>query len=215
MPLPDDTYFPPAPARALFRRRRGRMAAVVLLAASLAAACASKDVAPACPRVAVLNSAGSLTRFAPGSGRDILDIDFQADMADVVSACRDNQTRDGRPITLVALAPVLVASRGPANRDHQARFSYFVSVIDSGQQILTKQIFPVEIDFTGNRNRVVLRDDNPLITVDVPNAKGVGARGYEILVGFQLTQDEIDYNRKRAAGGDVGSALIKGPGPIQ
>jgi hypothetical protein len=187
-----------------------------MLAASLATGCSSgKDVAPACPRVAVLNGAGSLTRFGPGSGRDILDVDFQAEMADVVSACRDDQKRDGRPISLVALAPVLIASRGPANHDRQARFSYFVSVIDSGQQILTKQIFPVEIDFSDNRNRVVLRDDNPPITVDVPNAKGSGARAYEILVGFQLTQDEIDYNRKRAGGGDVGGALIQAPGSIQ
>ncbi len=188
---------------------------LALLATSLGTACSSKDVAPACPRVAVLNGAGSLTRFAPGPGRDLLDVDFQADMADLVSACRDKQAPDGKPITVVALAPVLVANRGPANRDHQARFSYFVSVVDSGQQILTKQIFPIEIDFSGNRNRVVLRDDDPPITVDVPNPKGVGARGYEILLGFQLTQDEIDYNRKRAAGGDVGGALIREPGPIQ
>ena len=189
--------------------------AVALAAASLATACSSKDVAPACPRVAVLNGASSLTRFASGPGRDLLDIDFQADIADLVSACRDDQKRDGKPITLVALAPVLVASRGPANADRQARFSYFVSVVDGDQQILTKQIFPVEIDFSGNRNRVVLRDDDPPITVDMPNSKGVGARSYEILVGFQLTQDEIDYNRKRAAGGGVGGALIREPGPIQ
>lgn len=182
----------------------------------MVAACSSgKDIAPACPRVAVLNGAGSLTRFAPGPGRDILDIDFQADITDVVSACRDDQKRDGKPISLVALAPVLVASRGPANQDRQARFSYFVSVIDSGQNILNKAIYPVQIDFSGNHNRVVLRDDDPPITVDVPNAKGAAARSYEILVGLQLTQDEIDYNRKRAGAGDVGGALIQAPGSVQ
>lgn len=214
--MPEVTHCPPPPAPAgSHRRGRRRGVFLLLLAAAALAGCASKDVAPACPRVAVLNSAGSLTRFAPGPGRDILDIDFQADMGDVVSACRDDQSRNDRPVSLVVLAPVLIASRGPANRDHQARFSYFVSVVDSGQQILTKQIFPVEIDFSGNRNRVVLRDDDPPITVDVPNPKGVGARAYEILVGFQLTQDEIDYNRKRAAAADVGGALIPEPGSIQ
>lgn len=187
----------------------------LLLVPMLMAACSSKkDVAPACPRVSVLGEAGTMTRFAPGPGRDILDIDFEAEVADVSSACRDHK-RDGKPVSLVVLAPVLVASRGPANTDRQAQFSYFVSVVDSAQQILTKQIFPVTIDFSGNRNRVAFRDDDPPITVDVPNPGGAGARAYEILVGMQLTQDEIDYNRKRSTDGDVRGALIPGSVPIQ
>ncbi|MFO1152444.1 MAG: hypothetical protein U1E42_02095 [Rhodospirillales bacterium] len=216
MPLPDVTSSPPAPVGALVSRRR--MIPVALLTAALLtgalAACSSKEKPPACPRVAVLNGAGTLTRFAPGGGRDILDMDFEAEIADVVSACRD-QKRDGNPISVVVVAPVLVANRGPANQDRQARFNYFVSVVDGSETILTKQIFPIAMDFSGSRNRVVLRDDDPPITIDVPNPQKIGARGYEILVGFQLTQEEIDYNRKRAASGDVGGALIQPPGSVQ
>jgi hypothetical protein len=196
---------------------RSVLGAVALSAVATAGivGCSSKEPPPTCPRVAVVNGTGSLTRFAPGSGRDLVDVDFQASIVDLVSACKDRQERNGRPVAKVLLAPVIVTDRGPANTSRQAAFAYFVSVVDGDQQILTKQTFAVSVEFTGNRSRVVLRDDDPPIVVDVPNPKGTGARSYEILVGFQLDQSEIEYNLQQAGSGTPGGALIREPGPIQ
>lgn len=191
-------------------------ATAAMVAAAALAGCSSKEPPPpACPRVAVLNGTGSLTRFAPGSGRDLTDVDFEASLVDLVSACKDKQEKNGRPIAKVMLAPVFVVDRGPTNTSRKATFAYFVSVIDAQQQILNKQTFAVDIDFAGNRNRVVRRDDDPPIVVDVPDPKGVGARGYEILVGFQLDRDEIEHNLRQAGSGTPAGALIREPGPIQ
>lgn len=187
----------------------------VALAAQLVAGCSSKEPPPSCPRVAVLAGTGSLTRFGPGGGRDLTDVDFQASIVDVATACRDIGKKSDRPVAKVLVAPIILTDRGPANSSRQADFAYFVSVVDVEQRILNKRTFPVRIDFPGNRSRVVLRDDDPPIVIEVPNPTGVGARGYEIIVGIQLDRDEIDYNLQQAAGRTPGGALIREPGPIQ
>jgi hypothetical protein len=194
---------------------RARSPILLALAAAALAACTSKEPPPACPRVAVVGAAASLTRFAAGPGRDLTDVDFQASIVDLVSACRDTGTRGAQPMAKLMVAPVLVIDRGPANTSRQASFAYFVSVVDPDQRILNKQTFPVAVGFPGNRNRVVLRDDDPPIFVDVPNPQGAGAREYEILVGIQLDQSEIDYNLRQAGGGTPAGALIREPGPIE
>lgn len=198
------------------RLRVDAVAVIVAAASAVTAGCSSsRDEAPACPDVAVVSDASTVTRFAPGPGRDLLDVDLQAEIADLVSSCKDKEKRDGNPVAKVALAPVIVASRGPANQERTQRLRYFVSVVDGNQQILQKQIFDLAIDFTENRTRVVIRDDAPPITVDVPNAKGAGARGYQILVGFQLTPEELAYNRNRRGVGVTPGTLTRQPGQLQ
>jgi hypothetical protein len=177
----------------------------MVLAAAVAAACTGgAETAPACPRVAIVTAAGTLTRFAPGAGRDLLDVEYRAEIADLITACKDEE-KAGKPVATVVLAPVIVADRGPANRDRQVGLRYFVSVVDADQRILQKASYDVPVEFSQNRDRVVIRDDDPPIVVAVPNAKGEAARGYEVLVGFQLTPDDLDYNQQQ--GGRFGSTL--------
>jgi hypothetical protein len=53
------------------------------------------------------------------------------------------------------------------------------------------------VEFPGNLTRVALRDDDPPVTVDIPLPAGRAATDYQILVGFQLSPDELEYNRRR------------------
>ena len=172
---------------------RWRASLIVMIIALIASACSSDKQTKACPRVAVLSEAGSLTRFAPGAGRDILDVDFQGEFADLVTEC-DYPNAKEPPKVVVQLAPVLTLSRGAANNDRKAEFAYFVSVVRN-EEILSKQLFEVESTFAGNRSRIVVRDDNPPIMIDIPLSDRNSAREYEILVGFQLTADELQHNQ--------------------
>jgi hypothetical protein len=146
-----------------------------------------------CPRVAVLSEAGSLTRYVPGSGTDILDIDFQGEIADLVAQCEFPDVKGTRQV-LVQLAPVFVLSRGAANTNRKVDFTYFVSVVRN-EEILSKQLFMVSSEFAGNRSRVVLKDDNPPIDIDIPLPYRAAEYEYEILVGFQLTPEELQRNQ--------------------
>ena len=191
------------------------IAAAVALMATVAACSSNRDEAPACPATAVVSDAGTITRFGPGPARDLLNVDLQGEIADLVVACNDKAKRDGVQVAEVVVAPIIVASRGPANLNRTPILRYFVSVVDANQQILQKQAFDLPLDFTDNRTRLVIRDDDPPIKIYVPNRKGSGARGYQVLVGFQLTQEELTYNQQRGAGGVAPGALTRQSGPIQ
>jgi hypothetical protein len=173
-----------------------RIIPAVLLATAMLLGCSSDDKQmKVCPRVAVLSEAGKITRFQPGPGRDILDIDFQGDIGDIVASCDYPDVKKGVRRVTVQVAPVFVFSRGAANRDPTIDFTYFVSVVRDGQ-ILSKQQFDAQTQFIANRARVIVRDDNPPITIDIPLPYKAAEYEYEVLVGFQLTADELAYNQR-------------------
>jgi hypothetical protein len=176
--------------------RRPRIAAAVALAALLLHGCSSDDArTKVCPRVAVLSEAGSMTRFQPGPGRDILDIDFQGDIGDIVASCRFPDAKDGVRRVTVQVAPVFVFTRGAANRESIIDFTYFVSVVRN-EEILSKQEFEIQTRFAENRARVIARDDDPPIDIDIPLPYKGSEYEYEVLLGFQLSADELAYNRR-------------------
>lgn len=178
-------------------------AAAALLVLGLLAGCAGKEQAarPLCPPVQALADATSLTRFAPGGGRDLVDVDHEITILGIDSGCdyEGGSGSAGRALQ-VAVAPTFSAYRGPANTNRQARFIYFVSVVDSGGNVLSKQDFPVFVEFPGNRTRVEFRDDSPPVVVTLPPVPGQQPAANRIYVGFQLTPEELSYNRGRRAG---------------
>lgn len=179
-------------------RRAGlRLPALVACALGLAACAGSAERPPACPRAGVLNDAATMTRFAPGGGRDPLDIDFNVEIADLASGCQFEKKGKKFDRLVVAVAPVLVTTRGPANASRKADYVYFVSLIGPDGDILNKQSFPVTVSFSGNQRELTLRDDDPPVTVDIPLTRAEDALNYEVILGLQLTEDELQYNRQR------------------
>lgn len=183
---------------AVFRRfvATALAATVLLVVAGCGSTADNKRPLP-CPRVSVLDDAATLTRFAGGAGQDLVDIDYQVEVSDILAGCKYVQSESDKQAIVVAMAPVMVAIRGPANHDREARFDYFVSVVDSERDVLNKQIFGVTVKFPGNITRVSLKDSDPPVTVDIPLAAGRSATDYQIFVGLQLTPDELEYNRRR------------------
>lgn len=177
------------------QHRPWQTAACMLVMAALIGCSSDDKQMKVCPRVAVLSEAGKITRFQPGPGRDILDIDFQGEIGDVVASCEYPDAKQGQRQVTVQVAPVFVFSRGAANRQPTIDFTYFVSVVRDGR-ILSKQQFEAQTQLLPNRGRVIVRDDNPPITVDIPLPYKAAEYEYEVLLGFQLTADELAYNQR-------------------
>lgn len=182
------------------RRTLHLLAAFAVVAVTLPACSSDSARRPACPSVLVLADAATLTAFVPGRGTDILDVDYEVDIADILSGCEVDRSDRNNPFLTVAVAPVLVVGRGAANQTGTASFSYFVSVVREGNQIANKMTFPVDVAFEGNRNRVVLREDDPPISVNIPLAGGANPFADEVIVGLQLSPDQLEYNQQRRAG---------------
>ncbi len=178
---------------------RSAAAAAGLSVALAVSGCGSSPEPPECPPVSVLGEAASLTRFAQGRGRDLVDVDFRAELTDLRSGCIYAKEEGGASKLVVAVAPSIAAARGPANEDRKADFQYFVSVVGGDADILNKQLFPVSVAFPGNSTRVDIVQDDPPVSIDLPIA-AAGEEYYEILLGLQLSEDELQYNRRMAGG---------------
>ena len=151
-----------------------------------------------CPRVSVLLEGASITKFRPGPGRDIIDIIYQGEIRDVTYSCEfdiDGDTRAGT--VAVELSLVIEAERGAADRERKATFQYFVSIPKFRPLPQGKAIFDTQVEFPGNRSRVTWTDKK--VPLEIPLKAGQSGSDFEIIVGFQVSREEMEFNRRRRA----------------
>ena len=141
----------------------------------------------ACPKISILRDANHVTLYRPG-GQDATSVQARAQIVDYGGNC----TYDETGVT-VDVSLFLVAERGPAMTGGALPLNYFAAVIDPMGNTLTKTQFDTTIDFTGNSPRAGSRED---LEPHIPLAKGKDARGYQVMVGFQLSRAQLDANRK-------------------
>jgi hypothetical protein len=166
------------------------IAAACALAAAVVLTLAGCSTKPAaiCPRVAVLDQASTITKFAPGSAATGNDILYRADITRVDTDCK--YSGSGNADLEANLRLYITAERGPALRGNVANADYFVVVTDRGGVVLAKRTFPLKIDF-GNQQAVNLTEG----TWQYFRLNRGGGAGYEIWSGWQLTDAELQYNR--------------------
>lgn len=181
-------------------RRQSIACAVMVLTGLVGAGCAgdSDDETRACPSISILADAAQLSRYADGSRKDILDLNYRVDFADLLAGCKFKKIEGAPNVIKVGLSPVFVVTLGAANQDRQAPFNYFVSVVTADRQILTKQIFEMDPQFPPGRARIVTGEYDTPIAIDIPLGEGRSARDYAIMVGLQLTEAELLQNREGA-----------------
>lgn len=179
----------------------GKFARAAIACLLVLAACSSKEPnRTPCPSARVLAGPSQLTRFADGGGRDPVDVAFEAQFQRVSGECSYNK---GGERIAVDLTVVLDVARGPAATDGPVSFSYFVAVSEKGDgpeaepRILTRQSFPVETSFPPGRNGLRYTD---VLDVTIPRGKDRAVADYVLYLGFELTPEELSYNRSK--GGD-------------
>jgi len=169
-----------------------RLLPAILATAALAAcsAPALTEFAPSCPRVAVLADAADLSRYRPGGGQDLTDLIADGRIAGFQGDCQ----REDKEHVRASLSVDLAVQRGPAAPSRRIDVSYFVAVRE-GERILDKQIYPLRVDFPENRDTV--RVTGPEASLLVAVSKEKSAAAYDVLIGFQLTPEELALNRRR------------------
>lgn len=163
------------------------LAPLPLVVAALALLSSCNRTPPACPGATIIGDGSTVTKFREGPGRDLTDVVAEGQIVDIAVEC--GYDRRGVDVTLqVAIA----ATRGPADRSRKAEFDYFVAITDAQRNILAKEVFRVQFQFPPNQQRVgQVEEIEPRIPLK-DRAEGVS---YQIVVGFQLTPEEIEWNR--------------------
>ncbi len=177
-----------------------RLVAVLALAAAAAVAgpagCSwfNSDPPPPCPRAFILSDGSSVTQFKDGPGRDLTDVQYEAQIAEIKSACKFAADAKGKPNQIVGVQvnATLTALRGPALPAATVEVPFFVAVTDRQRMVLQKVTFNAKFVFEqGKRRAAVLEETESLITIE----EGRQSRDYQIVVGLQLTEDQLQYNR--------------------
>lgn len=165
--------------------RTGAILAAPLLAVVLSSCGVTADQR-ACPAVEVISSLNRQVQMREGGGRDQNDVAFVARIGDVRSRCtysESNVTTD--------LAVTIVGQRGPAGaRLPSAEVTYFVAVVDGERHIITKQNFSDRLVFN-EKGQARITDD---LQEKLPTNPLKSASDHSVVVGFQLTPEQINLN---------------------
>jgi hypothetical protein len=162
---------------------------MAVMALAALAACSRAELSTDCPRVVVLQDLSRFVQYRDGPGRDLVDVTLEGAIVGLSPACR----YDRRGVAL-EIRVQIEARRGPANAAGKGAFQYFAAITDPDGQILAKQIFDTDVEFRGNVTRVAIDDE---IAPQIPLADRKLGAAYAVLLGFQLTEEQIGRGRRR------------------
>lgn len=182
-------------AQPVSRRRRLSLALLVggVLGLAGCSGVFSREDPRACPKVRIDATTAQVTLFAPGPGRDITDQILTATVTGLEGTCSYDKT--GVLANMNVTFEVDLGPAAPASR--QASFTYFVALPDYFPAAGAKQVYTVAVTFPPNVNRIVYRDEK--LSVRLPLNEGETAGNKTVYVGFQLTADELRFNRDKTA----------------
>ena len=144
---------------------------------------------PACPVTGILRDGADMTRFR-GNGTDLTDMVVDGRITGVSGKCALDDLTHLHTVISVSMN----LTRGPAAEGRQADVTYFVSV-SRGDTILDKRDYTLNVGFPRNSERVRLTGDQ--IDLVLPVSSSLSGSAYSVLVGFQLTPEQLAFNRRR------------------
>ncbi|MDA0368538.1 MAG: hypothetical protein O3C65_13320 [Proteobacteria bacterium] len=160
-----------------------------LVIVGLVAACTRTPPLP-CPPVSILGDAEDITLFAADRGEDLTDIAYRASIDQIGRNC--DYARAGDSVTST-ISVRLVATRGPAAQVDEGSFVFFVAVVDKEQNILARERFESAFSFQPNQRQAAAIEEIEQI---IPIKSGLRGLDYEVLVGFELTPAQLEFNRQ-------------------
>ena len=100
---------------------------------------------------------------------------------------------DDNPITM-EIEIDFAFGRGPMADGREQTFNYFVAVTRRDRVVLAKQITPITAKFGSNESVVRLTEE--VGGIEIPRATStVSGTNFEVLVGFELTPEQLAFNR--------------------
>jgi hypothetical protein len=159
--------------------------ALALLAVALLAGCGgSKRIV--CPGTVVAPDVDRIAQTAP-QARELRDIAAAAKIENVSSKCSGE--KEGIAVN-THINFLLVRRDFDVKRSD---FPYFVAVADASRRILNKQVFRLDQEFVPRQNSRAVGED---ITAHIPMQNTADGGNYVVIVGFQLTPEQLEFNRK-------------------
>lgn len=141
-----------------------------------------------CPTVGALYEAGRIIKFA-GEGESYPDIAYTGEIIGVRLFCR---YVDDKPL-LAEVEIGFAFGKGPKGEEVRHEYEYFVAVTRRNRKVLSKETFTIEADF---RKGPVTSGADLIGQIVIPRLdESISGGNFEILVGFELTDKQLQFNK--------------------
>lgn len=149
-------------------------------------------LASPCPQVEIVDDLSSLSDFTNPKEMSADSLISRVDLNSAESTCKLASTS-----AVVDLKVVFNGKLGPKARQKSSDkpfFSYpfFIAVTAPSGKIMAKEIFSASLSYGANQNTHAYFENLRQI---IPISGKDNAKNYRILVGFQLSPDQLAYNR--------------------
>jgi hypothetical protein len=168
-----------------------RVAMLAGLSVLLLAGCQSAKEAANCPVANILASTSALTKFKPNLDGDPAGELFTIQVTGVKTGCsfdKDEGTTDA------SLDITFRATRPPSGEAANFTAPYFVSAVQNGTVIISKQILATAFTFNPGEATLTFTENVPSVVTKLAN--GTKPYEYGLLIGLQLTREQLNYNNK-------------------
>lgn len=147
---------------------------------------------PPCPAAGTLIDAATLSEFA-GTSTASSNLRYKAEITRSAFDCTvSGNVVDG---TVALVGEVTLGRRGRAGA---VSLPIFVAVTLRDQEVISKRFETVELNVSRGQQRASFEKSIPNFRFNV--GSGRKTADYEILVGFNLTPEQVAYNRKQLDG---------------
>jgi hypothetical protein len=128
--------------------------------------------------------------FAAPNQERYANIEYTGEMQGIQGLCR---YVDADPITM-SIDINMAFGRGPAATSDRQTYRYWVAVTRRGVAPIEKAYFDVDVRFP--RDEVVVTHTERIERIVIPRATpDLSGENFEILVGFELTPEQLQFNR--------------------
>ncbi len=142
-----------------------------------------------CPLLGVLYDASRLVEFK-GAEERYANVAYTGEMRGVRGLCRYT---GANPIEM-SLEIDMAFGKGPAAEGSSRTYRYWVAVTRANMAPIEKQYFDLTVNFPREQDRMA--GSEVIRRVVIPRANDtVSGANFEILVGFELTPEQIAFNR--------------------
>lgn len=143
-----------------------------------------------CPASAALVDAGSMSVLRAGTS-DASGQIYKVDIVKVASDC-DFDSDENRIDARIGID--FVATRPPGGDSAQYTVPYFIGVSVDGTTIVEKKLYNVQFSFAPGQSSATFSDR--IEPFPITPAVDKKATDYQLLIGLQLTKEQLDYNRR-------------------
>lgn len=165
-----------------------RLSLSVAAAAVLLASCSS-DKEKNCPAVTSVVETSIASVFVPNHAPDPSTLVYTVEVTGAQATCTvdKNAYNSSSDVTIS-----FRATRGPSGSSATYKVPYFVA-ISQEDRILAKKVFETEVTFEPGETTKTFTDN--VDSAQVSAGKDKKTFDYVILVGLQLTKEQLEYNR--------------------